>query len=140
MSDTANQDPNLVENVRLTIAKQGSVEQGINGLLRAISNIVRDSLDRNDRTTLVSLAKSFDEDPKQWADAIQANTVAAALTAGTFAHVPTYVQDAFKVPGAGGWNEPPTAPPHGEVTADPATADQATDDSATTGRGRKSDK
>jgi hypothetical protein len=116
MSDAtqAAQDPNTVENVRLTIAKQGTIEQGIAGLLRAVSNIIRHALDNNDRTGLVSLAKSFDEDPKQWADAIQANTVAAVMTAGSFAHVPTYVQDAFAAPGSGGWQEQPNAPPHDE--------------------------
>jgi hypothetical protein len=118
------------ENIRLAIASQPTIEQGIAGLLRALATIIREAFaDGGSETslnTLAELQQSIDQNPKHWSDAILANTVSAMLTAGNMAPVPTYVADKFASHGDGGYREPPTAPPHDEAKPDkPAKADKS---------------
>lgn len=94
MSD---RDPNRAENVRLAIASQPSVEQGIAALLRTVATHLQEAIETNDMSQLKALADHINADPRAWSDALLANTPAAPQTiAPTVAAMPVYVQDAFR--------------------------------------------
>lgn len=94
MSD---RDPNRAENVRLAIASQPSVEQGVAALLRTIATHLHEAIETNDMSQLKALADHINADPRAWSDALLANTPAATQTiAPTVPAMPAYVQDAFR--------------------------------------------
>lgn len=120
------------ENIRLAVAQQPSVEQGIAGLLRAVASMIRDAMSDGGSAqslgALTQLQQSIDANPKGWSDAILANTVSAALTVGNLAPVPTYVAERFAAHGDAGYREPPTAPPHDETPAKPSSSSSSKSD------------
>jgi hypothetical protein len=84
------------ENIRLTIAKQGSVGQSVALLLRAFCTAVNDAVDEPNPERLVQLARHIDDNPKAWIDAIMANTPQAEETEGiSLVQLDTNVRDAF---------------------------------------------
>ena len=90
-------DPNRAENIRLAIAQQPSVEQGIAALFRAIATHLHRAHESNDLSELHALANHMNNDPRAWSDAVLANTPAAPQTiAPTVPQMPVYVQDAFR--------------------------------------------
>jgi|SRR5581483_11577121 len=90
-------DPNRAENVRLAIASQPSVEQGVAALLRTIATHLHEAIETNDMSQLKALADHINADPRAWSDALLANTPAATQTiAPSVPAMPAYVQDAFR--------------------------------------------
>ena len=124
--------------VRLAVASQPTVAQGIIALMRAFVSHVHRAFDLDDPSPLKALATSLDTEPKAWTDAILANTTSAPLSATLTEPIPgpAHTAPAFAkpvidpvstgtvaTPGSGetveptpkpSYQEPPTAPPHGE--------------------------
>jgi hypothetical protein len=91
-------DPNFVEGIRLAIAQQPTVEQGLAALFRALSKLCHDAADgdHGQFAQLTALADAIDADPRAWSDAVLANTKAAELTmAPVMPVLPVQVQDAM---------------------------------------------
>lgn len=85
------------ENIRLAIAQQPTVEQGVAALFQAISTAIHNAVEKGDAASLLALAKHVDGNARDWSDAILANTQAAPMTAGPrVPEMPLHVQDAFK--------------------------------------------
>jgi hypothetical protein len=85
------------ENARQAIAKQSTVEAGIAALFQLIATLIQNATEHGDASGLVALSKKINENPRDWSDAVLANTQAAAMTAGPqVPQMPGYVQDAFK--------------------------------------------
>jgi hypothetical protein len=122
--------------VRLAVASQPTVAQGIVALLRSFVSHVNRAFELDDPAPLKSLAVSLDTEAKAWTDAVLANTTSAPLSATLTepVPVPAHAASAFTTaspiqtgtlatPGSGEApegepapraNEPASAPPHGE--------------------------
>jgi len=88
------------ENIRLTIAKQGTAEQSVALLLRAFCTAVHNAVEQPDPEHLVQIARHIDDNPKTWIDAVFANTPMAEQTRGIeLVSLPTDVRDAFAAHG-----------------------------------------
>ena len=131
--------------VRLAVASQPTVAQGIIALLRTFVSHVHRAFEQDDPSPLKALATSLDSEPKAWTDAILANTTSAPLSATLTEPIPgpAHTASAFAksgtdpvstgtvaTPGSGesaepapearpNYQEPPTAPPHGEAASEP---------------------
>ena len=85
------------ENIRKAIQDQPTVEQGVAALFQAISTAIHAAVERSDPATLMAIADHVDANPRDWSDALLANTQAAPLTAGPrVPQMPVYVQEAFQ--------------------------------------------
>jgi hypothetical protein len=83
------------ENVRQVIAAQTSIGASVQALLRAVSAMIGNALNKGDPSALQAFADHIDANPKAWSDAVQANTSLAAYTVEPLQNVPPYVADKF---------------------------------------------